>query len=152
MVFRAFLSLWFLVTSLFAPVLCCCAPFGVRTAHAAPVEATSQPTPAAKKACPHCKPAEPAKDQPTEQHQPCPSQPNRDDCPCKRALLQATTVDSADLLPVVLGSWSFEFPPVLSSAMSPHLVAYPDLCGADHTGPPPLAGVELLRHLHILIC
>lgn len=151
MAYRALFSVWFFFASVFAPALCCCAPFAVRSASASPVAVAAEP-PATEHTCPHCKPAaRPRHETPADQA-PCPSHPTKDNCPCKERSAAQVTAAVPDVRPVVVGDWLsdlvlFSPAPVAFAALTPSLLQPP-----DHTGPPPPSGVELLHRLHILIC
>ena len=100
MVFRAFLSLWFLTTSVLAPTLCCCSPlFPGSVARAESLPVSSQPASVAKVPCPHCKPASIPKDEAPKgkRNAPCPANPGRDHCPCKERVVTSTVPDPVDL-------------------------------------------------------
>ena len=155
MVFRAFLSLWFLITSALAPTLCCCSPLipgSVAQAESLPV--SSQPASVAKVPCPHCKPAAATKDEAPKgkRNAPCPTNPGRDHCPCKERVAASTVPDPVDLRTTAVNNWLPDFPPFASITSYPRVLAQVEPRASHHRGPPPLAGVELLHRLHILIC
>jgi hypothetical protein len=154
MVFRALLSLWFLVTSVLAPTLCCCSPFFLgAVAHAESLKPVPQPVSAAKIPCPHCKQATPVKEEaPKEKRKsPCPANPGRDHCPCQEHVVASTIPDPVDLRTAHVGNWLPDVPTVVFT-VAPRIPAKVASRNGTHRGPPPLAGIELLHRLHILIC
>lgn len=155
MVFRDFLSLWFLITSVLAPTLCCCSPLiPGQVAHAESLPVSPPPTSAAKAPCPHCKPKAATKDEAPKgkRNAPCPTNPGRDHCPCKERVAASTVPDPVDLRTTAVNNWLPDFSPFLSVTSCPRVLAQVGPRASDHRGPPPLAGIELLHRLHILIC
>lgn len=156
MVLRALLAFWFLVTSALGPALCCCSPTvpskTTRATWAAGVGHESpQPSPGG---CPHCKDkphhqSSPLGGSPTDSPKPCPGK-----CPCQNQSLAHAVPDVAgnELRALAQFNW---LPLALhfDSAFVSHLIAPErEQRDGDHTGPPPLSGIELLHRLHILIC
>ena len=151
MVLRALFTLWFSLTSVLAPALCCCTPFGAPAAHADSVTSPKAPS---ESGCPHCKESqsstspvnERAPAEPTKQ---CPGQ-----CPCKNHSLASALPDTEgqDLRAVVHFTWL----PDLSAFTLVSLPYVPaaniSAASTNHTGPPPLSGVELLHRIQVLLC
>ncbi|MFO0849946.1 MAG: hypothetical protein U0871_15530 [Gemmataceae bacterium] len=154
MALRALFSLWFVLASVFAPAFCCCAPFaGVGTAQAAPVHHAAAKPADDQPACPHCKHSVQPAPQPPADNAPCPSHPGKEHCPCKERQLAQATPAAPELRTAALFGDGFPDLVLFSPAPSAHTVlAEGGHRPADHHGPPPLAGVDLLRRLHILIC
>ena len=145
MVFRALLSIWFFVTSGFAPALCCCAPFALGSP--ATVKTSTPLTSAAKKTCPHCKDTAPATGEAPKGKKSYPADPSRDHCPCKGCPCKDHVIASAVPDPVsvrdgVFGTWLLDFPPV-AAAFAHRVSAAVESRRGDHRGPPPPAGDRL---------
>lgn len=155
MAFRAFLAFWFFATSVCAPTYCCCLPPTLHSTDRAGTVPMSAPAAvSAKKSCPHCHPpADPKAEGPKEKGNPhCPGGPARERCPCQDRMFASAVLNPPELRTTILATWLSD---VAASVTT--LFDFDTLCGGDtpllpYTGPPPPAGVELLRHLHILIC
>lgn len=156
MVLRALLAIWFLTTSALGPVLCCCTPLAPwKAGHRARVAAAQPVTAPAHHACPHCKdkpakPSTPTKQAPAES--PSPACPGK--CPCQNhALVPAVPDGEANALRALVQFNWFPAAPAFDSVFTAGLLPFEK--GSvlrNHTGPPPLSGVERLHRLHVLVC
>lgn len=150
MVWRALLSFWFLVASVFAPAFCCCLSRSVALADAS--LGYVPPASAATKGCPHGKRAAAARDGDTQAGHPSPAGPGGDRCHCQDHIVASSAPDAVSLRVAQPDSWLPDLPPFVA-AVSPHrATAKGESPQVNQCGPPPLAGVELLHRLHVLIC
>lgn len=151
MVFRVLLTGWFLIASVCAPALCCCAPVAAHAAVRDDVARHAAPPAPVKPSCPHCKGATQSAPELPGEKTPCPSHPDKDHCPCKQGQF-VQTVPPAPELRAVVDDWLPDLVPFAPApkAYATHSLPAPRL--DRHTGPPPPAGVDLLRRLQILIC
>lgn len=155
MAFRAFLAFWFFATSVSAPTYCCCLPLALRStddAGTAPVSAPASVS--AKKSCPHCHPpADPKTEGPKGQGNPhCPGGPSRERCPCQDRMFASAVLNPPELRTTILVTWLSDVAAAVTTLFGFDTLRRGDVPLVSYTGPPPPAGVELLRHLHILIC
>ncbi len=141
---HALLAIWVFATSLLGPSICCCAPsFPWKTAAVAPTAEAASPS----NRCPHC------------QKTPKPASPSRNPAPCPSncPFQYASAVPAS---PVGFGHEGRALAPSHGPPASPAdftAPAYPlvpenTFLIAAYAGPPPVAGVELLRRFHILVC
>ena len=152
MLVRLFLAFWMLFTSAFGSALCCCVPLALPLLHSKAIAA--EPVRAPESHCPLCKshvPVQPEKSKPAEKC-PCgPNSPGQKDCPCRSHHLTPVIVESAGVETLLPTAWALTLalPVVLPAA---HQQVFAETVRTDHTGPPPLSGVDLLHRLHILVC
>lgn len=150
MMVRLLLASWMFLTSALGPALCCCVPIVRFSFSASEIQKSGAPL---LKVCPHCQGAAPARPESDPAGQcPCdPTSPGQKDCPCRNHHLTPAVADDAGVRPAVEAVWSFALhPPAVLPAEPPPLDAV--AVRTDHTGPPPLAGIDLLHRLHILVC
>lgn len=154
MVLRAILAIWFLTTSVLGPALCCCTPAAswkaTQTLRVAALKAGSAPAP---HACPHCK-EKPGRQSPSEGQKPSDlPKPCPEKCPCESHSLVPAVPDGTgqELRSLAQFNW-LPAAPVFDSVCAVNLLPQGGHGANDHTGPPPLSGVERLHRLHILIC
>jgi hypothetical protein len=154
MVLRGLLTIWFLTTSVLGPAPCCCSPAAAFGAPQPEHATVAKPVPAPEAACPHCqdkpgKPSAPEKGSPSGSTKPCPAR-----CPCKPHSIAPAVPDGAgvELRALAQFNWLPADPLFGSVFASPVLTPAGVTGPSNHTGPPPLSGVERLHRLHVLLC
>lgn len=153
MVVRFFLACWMFLTSALGPALCCCVPaFATPSSPDKPTATPSLVTSTGR--CPLCHPT--GSTQPADPKSPgkCPcgpTSPGQKDCPCRNHHLTPVITEAAGVRLSVAAVWSLVLTPLVAFAVE-HPLTAPASPRTAHTGPPPLAGVELLHRLHVLVC
>ncbi|MBX9583607.1 MAG: hypothetical protein K2X87_25175 [Gemmataceae bacterium] len=158
MVVRALITVWFFVTSVLGPALCCCAYGTPRAFASGGFKSTALSTPdrlPLATGCPHCTEKtgsksvpEPTGDNQREPVKHCPGK-----CPCQGGSGVSAAPDTAtELRSLVHAGWALQLASFDRDAVPvPHLT-HPTVGERHRTAPPPPFGVELLHRLHVLIC
>lgn len=149
MVFRAVLSLWFLVASVLTPAFCCC----VARAFAQPDSPLAAATPkAAKSDCHHDRRTAPDADGATRQGNPQPGDSGGDRCRCQDHVVTSAAQDPVTFPAAQQNDWLAAVSLRAASPFARPALGEDDPLQSDRAGPPPPAGIELLRRIHVLIC
>lgn len=152
MLVRLFLAFWMFFTSAFGSALCCCVPLSLPLLRTKSVAA--EPVRPSESHCSRCKSNTQARTDHSTPDKKCPCgpySPGHKECPCRSHHLTSVIVEnlSVEIISSNACSFTFVLPAILPTE---HHLNFAETLLTNHTGPPPLSGVDLLHRLHILVC